>query len=63
MEKENFKKFEKSLLALQVAVNECQEQEIYRIIKELVPELRQARLVKAHSKAIALETAQAETLV
>jgi len=40
------KKFEKSLLALQVAVNECQEQEIFRIIKELVPELRQARQVK-----------------
>jgi FlaA1/EpsC-like NDP-sugar epimerase len=39
-------KFEKSLLALQVAVNECQEQEIFRIIKELVPELRQTRQVK-----------------
>lgn len=57
------KKFEKSLLALQVAVNECQEQEIYRIIKELVPELRQARLVKANSKAIAHKAAPTETLV
>ncbi len=57
------KKFEKSLLALQVAVNECQEQEIYRIIKELVPELRQARLVKANSKASVSEVIQAETLV
>jgi FlaA1/EpsC-like NDP-sugar epimerase len=39
-------KFEKSLLALQVAVNECQEHEIFRIIKELVPELRQTRQAK-----------------
>ncbi|MGE3319122.1 MAG: polysaccharide biosynthesis protein [Candidatus Berkiella sp.] len=55
------KKFEKSLLALQVAVNECQVQEISRIIKELVPELRQTRQVKnAKAKAANEPT---ETLV
>lgn len=33
------KKFEKSMLALQHAVNDCCEQEVYRIIREIVPEL------------------------
>lgn len=56
------KKFEKSLLALQVAVNECQELEIFRIIKELVPELRQSRQWTT-SKVLNTKNEQTETLV
>lgn len=56
------KKFEKSLLALQVAVNECQEVEIFRIIKELVPELRQTRQSKSTKEHLPINE-QTETLV
>ena len=36
-------KFEQSMFELQEAVSKCNEEETYRIIKELVPELTQPR--------------------
>lgn len=52
------KKFEKCIQALQVAVNECNEQEIFRIIKELVPELFHPLKYRENNKEITEENVQ-----
>lgn len=47
-----YKKFEKNLLALQSAIRKCHAEEIYRIVKEFVPEFYHSPKLRTHQPEV-----------